>query len=158
MTPEQLEAATESDYDERTKTWSDRRARNRAQKSRYEAMLAKVREWLPPTADHVGLKDFMIQQLTESIRFDCSPNMDKYDPLPDPISGREWRAKRLESLTRDIEYHSKENVAEIACTNGRNEWLAELRKSVGSPTPRASPEPPGDRLDDRTTADYPEGD
>src|SRR5690606_5838921 len=41
-------------------------------KSRYLAMLEQVSAWSPPTEDHVCLKEFMKQQLTESIKYDCS--------------------------------------------------------------------------------------
>jgi hypothetical protein len=46
--------------------------KNNDLKQKYDAMLAAVERWQPPTTEHQGLKDFMIRQITESIRFDCS--------------------------------------------------------------------------------------
>lgn len=41
-------------------------------KIKYESMLAKVLSWKPPTPDHVNFKDFMIEQIQSSIKFDCN--------------------------------------------------------------------------------------
>jgi len=38
---------------------------------KYRAMLAKVRKYVPPTKDHVAHRDFMDEQIQQSIEFDC---------------------------------------------------------------------------------------
>jgi len=39
--------------------------------ARYQRMMALVDAWNPPTKDHENLKDFMSDQLADSIDFDC---------------------------------------------------------------------------------------
>ena len=94
-------------------------------RNRYNAMLAQVVQWVPPTPEHEGLKKFMVEQLRESIRFDCSER----EP-PVPQSPADWRADRIASLRRDIEYHEKHDAEERERTAARNEWVRQLRLSL----------------------------
>jgi len=94
-------------------------------RKRYEDMLLKVRQWKPPTPDHEGLKKFMIQQLEESIEFDCF-----IPEMPQRLSGEELRKQQIEKILSDIEYHGKEYVEEVNRVYERNKWLLLLRKSL----------------------------
>lgn len=98
---------------------------------RYEAMLAEVAAWEPPTEDHQGLKKLMVDQLTESIRFDCGkPGEEiRYPPMPeaDPAN---WFEEQIAKAERNIEHHTVERAKEIERTESRNGWLAELRGSL----------------------------
>lgn len=107
-------------------------AERRQHRGRYEAMLAKVREWRPPSADHVGLKTFMKEQLQESIKFDCGYETSK---PPEAVPGPEWLAAEIARAERDVEYHTKQIAEEVERANGRNEWLKKLRQSLNSNAP-----------------------
>ena len=97
------------------------------QRERYENMLRHVRAWKPPTPEHNGLKRFMIEQLVESIKFDCGIY---HEDLVPPVNGEQWRADKLASITKSLAYHRKENAEEIKRTRERNEWVRALRKSL----------------------------
>lgn len=101
---------------------------------RYEAMLDQVRAWEPPTADHDEFKKFMVDQLEESIRFDCGHTWD----APAAQDGEAYRQAMIAKAERDILYHSKELAEEIERTRGRTEWVRALRESL-SHTPRSEP-------------------
>lgn len=95
-------------------------------RKRYEAMLAKVRQWEPPTQEHVNLKDFMIEQLTDSIDFDCreykSRICGKQEYMEYERSGKYYEDKlrvSKESLEKAIQ----------SCAS-RNAWLKDLRDSL----------------------------
>lgn len=103
-------------------------------KARYAAMLAKVEAWNLPSADHEGLKAFMREQLTDSIRYDCAQS-----ELPLPPRFSEWRSDRLAHLRREIESAQKQIDEEIQRTTWRNAWLRTLRESVPYPTPAQVP-------------------
>ncbi len=115
--------------DERDKAIQHRReyAENKAaEKDRYEAMLEKVDAWTPPTEEHVGLHNFMVKQLTESIDFDCGG-----DYLPALLPGRdEWWEGQIKKAEKDIDYHEREYEKEVERTDGRNNWLRDLRESL----------------------------
>jgi hypothetical protein len=97
-------------------------------KKKYETMLEKVCAWNPPSSDHVNMKEFMIQQIEESIKFDCSD----YSPsVPKPIEDLEAeRQSHLESLEHDAEYHREQYAKDIERCERNNTWIRQLRGSL----------------------------
>lgn len=102
-------------------------------RKKYWAMLEKVKAWTPPTADHVGFKEFMVEQIRSSIKFDCH---NSYEREPQPETGIEWRAKEVEKALKDVKYHSEEHAKEVTRNTQRNQWIASLRTSLGSASQR----------------------
>jgi len=98
-------------------------------RKQYEAMLEKVKAWTPPSSNHQGLKDFMIEQITSSIKSDCST---KYyeDNKPKIMTGAEWKAARIEEIRYDIEYSLKEDLKEKERAERRTAWVRTLRESL----------------------------
>jgi hypothetical protein len=96
---------------------------------RYKAMLSKVEQWTPPTPEHIGFKNFMIEQLKKSIEWDCST--DGFPHIPPVISGEQWRQEQIESALRDIAYHTKHHMLDVEQTQGRNRWILALYDSLG---------------------------
>lgn len=113
-------AAAVSQYAERAKADAELRAK-------YEAMLARVMAWEAPTIDHSGFKVFMVDQIKESIRFDCG--MEHY-PKPEQKTGAAWLADAIAKAGKDIAYRSKAHAEEVERTEGRNAWLSALRASL----------------------------
>lgn len=100
----------------------------RSLRQQYEALLAEAKAWVPPTADHIKLKEFMTQQLENTINFDCSE--DYYlNPIP-LLSAEQWLDQKKAKAQHNIEYHTQEHVEEVERTNGRNSWLQSLRESL----------------------------
>lgn len=98
-------------------------------KERLLAMRSQAADWTPPTSEHQGLKDFMIQQLDSTIEFDCTPSTYYLDSHK-RRSGAEWKREKVASLERNIEYYQKELDREIARVAGNNRWVAQLRASL----------------------------
>lgn len=98
------------------------------QRSKYAAMLAKVNAWTPPTPDHEGLRAFMCSQILESIDFDCHTGF--YDTPTPRLTGQQWLEERKASTLRAIEFHARENAAEIDRANSRTRWVKALRESL----------------------------
>ena len=97
-------------------------------KQKYEAMLEKVKNWTPPTPEHTDLKVFMIQQITDSIKFDCGDYYFQHPPILE--SGKKYKQSRIEMCKKDIKYYSEEYIKEVDRTNKRNKWIKELRNSI----------------------------
>lgn len=95
------------------------------ERERYEAMLAKVQAWEPPTSDHVEFKAFMVKQIEQSIDFDCNPfSM----PVPDVSLG--WRAAEIERERVRI-VRAEEQIEEERHRNeGRRAWVVALLDSL----------------------------
>ena len=113
--------------------------KNNELKAKYENMLARVRSWEPPTTEHQGLKDFMAEQIIESIRFDCAGSYyrDRAKELK-CLSGSEWKDKEIKRALHDLDYHQREHNEEIARCRSQNEWIEQLYKSL--PIEEARPE------------------
>lgn len=123
MTPKQIEAKAKADNELAARTWADWKKRAALERSRYEAMLAKVEAWQPPTPDHVELKKFMADQIRIS--------MSDYVPeLPKPITAKAWLTRERGRLKRDIAYHAEKHAEEVKRAAERSEWVAALRASL----------------------------
>ncbi|CAB4143297.1 hypothetical protein UFOVP447_113 [uncultured Caudovirales phage] len=101
-------------------------------REKYNAMLAKVGAWNPPTPDHQGLKEFMTKQIVESIDFDCNTkyylellqkaiSKTPVDFYNDAVSKAEW----------NVTHYEEELEKEKTRISGANAWITELYKSLG---------------------------
>ena len=126
-------AMAEADYERWQTETKASAAETAARRARYEAMRERALAWHPPTDEHTGLRDFMVQQLEESIDFDCTT----YKSTPPTLNGREWRDRAIAKAVRDIDYHTKELEADRKRAAERTAWVRALRESF-----RSALEPP----------------
>lgn len=98
---------------------------------RYEARLAEVKAWIPPSSEHQGLKDFMIEQIEKSIDFDCKDY--SWETDLELESAEDYLARHIAQAEKDIEYHTQHWQEELDRTASRNAWIRELRNSIGNP-------------------------
>lgn len=96
-------------------------------KSKYETMLENAKKFIPPTKDHVNFKNFMIEQLESSIRFDCSTD---YMTVPKKESFLIWRTRKIKSFNENINYYMKNYGEEVVRTDSRNDWNEKLFDSL----------------------------
>ncbi len=95
---------------------------------RLNDMRIKVREWNPPTNQHRGLKRFMLQQIKISLNdlgYVKENIKESTDLLP-----KEYFQKKIQRIERSIKYNKKEHREEVGRIDGRNKWIADLRKSL----------------------------
>lgn len=87
-----------------------------------------VKAWTPPTTDHQGLKDFMLEQIGTS--------MNDLEYINKEITQAKAKTPilyfhdALDAELRGIEYSTQHLKEEIERTNGRNEWVQKLRESL----------------------------
>ena len=96
--------------------------------ARYNEMLTKAKSWVSPSKDHDKLKEFMVSQLEESIKFDCGSSY--YEKPTVKTTGDRWRSEQIEQANKDIAYHVKNYREEVERTDNRNEWINLLRNSI----------------------------
>lgn len=135
MSDEDATANARAEYDKEVHRHRERLAEIQAQSDKYHAMLALVVQWVPPSPEHQGLKDFMAQQLRQTIDFDCTT---KYITAPVLLPGNEWLRKQIADAQHSVDYHTAEQAKEVERTEGRNEWLRALRESVPPPQKAAA--------------------
>lgn len=80
---------------------------------RYNQMLAAARAWEPPTPDHEGLKRFMIEQLEESIRRDCSDPASCYNTTLQ--SAADFKREAIESARSNIDHAYRVDNQRLNC-------------------------------------------
>lgn len=129
MSAADAERMAKKDFDEGARAAREINEHRQATRQRYEAMMAKVEAWEPPSKDHESMKKFMLDQLRDSLQFDCGG-----EPwAPVRLVGAEWRADELESAARDIAYYAKRiDEARERCAK-RNAWVKALVESIGMP-------------------------
>lgn len=131
---DELSAEAAAYYHRRVRELRDRISKNIKTTYRLNLMLAEVEGWLPPTPDHIGLKDFMRQQLRSTIDFDGNSEWEEKELSSlRPMTAREWRQKESDRLLKEIEYHTKGHADEVERTEARNAWIKALRESLQQP-------------------------
>lgn len=128
MTPEQQDRAANEAWDRAETARVQRLEEQRTTRAAYLVMLAKAKAWVSPSPDHDRLKEFMVEQITKSIDFDCD---ESYIIQPTPrATGAEWAATQAACLNRDIAYHEKEHASEVERAASRTRWVQALRQSL----------------------------
>jgi hypothetical protein len=94
----------------------------------YEAMLVQVIAWAPPTADHAGLRDFMIKQIEISIECDCR-TICSIAPRK-RLTGSEWAAQQRDELLELIADSEREYANEVRKAAERTAWVQSLKMSL----------------------------
>ena len=122
------ERAAASAWDEAETTRTIRLQEIAKQREKYEAMISQAQRWEPPTANHVGLREFMIEQISSTIKFDC--DSDYYSTPTVRLSGPLWLAQQQAAAMRDIAYHEREHAAEVKRAEDRTAWVQALRASL----------------------------
>lgn len=135
-----LQSLTDTQIDEHGKELRDEEIASiqksieekRALEGKYMAMLDKVSAWNPPTQDHVGLKEFMIKQIKDTIDFDCNT---KYyiERLQTAISKNaiDFYNDALQSAEWNVNHYEEELEKEKTRVAESNNWIIELYKSLG---------------------------
>lgn len=127
MTSEKMANNAKAEYDKELANY-ERRVQERTElKNKYLDMLSQVENWQPPTSEHQGLKEFMIQQLTESIRWDCSL---EYLHPPKLMTKEDWYNKQYSILSKDLIYNKDHEQQEINRVKTCENWIKALKESL----------------------------
>lgn len=131
ITDEEIQKKLDESYENEIQSRKDGLARFKTHKQRYEDMLAKVETWKEPTEQHKKFKEFAIEQLKSSINWDCSDSSEKYYlEIPKKDTVEEYNAWKLDSLLKDIEYHSEHYKEEYESVEESNKWVEDLIESI----------------------------
>lgn len=127
LTAKQISAKCKAEYNKSVKNWNKSCKEKVALRKKYEAMLEKCIAFVAPTPDHENLKKMMIDQINESIKWDCTP----YPEFkPKQHTNSEWLKIRVDSALRDINYHTEGVAEEKTRCKGREDWLKALNAVV----------------------------
>lgn len=106
-------------------------AKTLAIRNRLGEMVEKVVKWEPPTSEHRELKEFMLEQLRSTIKYDGNTSYCESD-----IAAAEAKSPQLywidaqQSAKRNVAYYTEEITKEEKRYKSRNAWLRQLRDSL----------------------------
>ena len=102
-------------------------AKKQVVRSRIVSMIDRVSTWDPPTDDHHSLKQFMLDQLNQTLQSDGDilyyQNLLQKTIDSDPIS---FFDDAVESAKWDISYHTKHNKPEKDNAAKKRKWIQDL--------------------------------
>ncbi|MBI2668992.1 hypothetical protein HYX14_04060 [Candidatus Woesearchaeota archaeon] len=128
MTLEQAAEEAEQQYQQAMNSYETQQHKVTELKSRYKSMLEQVRSWKPPTGQHQGLKEVMINQLKLSLENHCG--LAAYCEPPKKIAPAQYRILLIEEAKRDVMYHKKEWREEVKKAGKATQFIRELVKSL----------------------------
>ncbi len=103
-------------------------AKQEAENKRIEDMVKAVTEWTPPTPDHNGLKEFMLEQLEISRNESAWAKNSLDEAKRKPAVA--FFSEDFEAARRDIKYNEENHAAEVKRAAARTEWVKQLRASI----------------------------
>ena len=131
MTAEEAEIEAERDFEQACADHARSIDKTNNLRRKYEVMLKQVRAWEPPTAEHVELKQFMIDQIVDSMKYDCDTGMDYYTRYqPQRLTGAEWLKRKLDTAVDNYKYHQDAYLKEVERVESRNRWVKALVESL----------------------------
>ena len=123
MTTEEKLNKLRADHEESKQQTFEHRLSVLAENARLATMADKVRAWTPPSKDHQGLKDFMLQQIETSMN-----GTDHWEPVVFKEEGAiEEKTERLESRVARAKKSLEEELERV---NERNRWVRLLVESL----------------------------
>jgi hypothetical protein len=125
-----LRQKMERDFLKRNKELLISIEKTHALQNKYKLMLKKVNNWIPPSTEHDGLKKFMIEQIAESIKWDCSTSYYEEGLARKQESFEEYYRNEIKSLEKDIKYHEEKYNEDVERTNKANQWIEDLYNSL----------------------------
>lgn len=126
LSDEEIEQEFQNEVEETKKHNADSVSIAAERRVRYQDMIDKVNAWVPPTLDHIKMRDFMIKQLTESIDWDCNPYQSE-----SPANSKDWIGERIKRLTQNLTRHRMNVEEEKERVRKSNEWIDALYESLG---------------------------
>ena len=103
-------------------------------KKKCAALLLDAQLWEPPTDNHVVVKEMMVEHLKSTIEFDCDLDpvnqlLEDIDNKMDSIDPKGIRAKQVEAIEKQIDFHEQSHKVDEDHVKQSNEWVAELMES-----------------------------
>lgn len=127
MSPIEAQREMQQNHSSAMACWRDSSIRDAQQRARYLAMIEQVTAWHAPTPEHAGLKDFMLQQLRDSMKFDCGG---KYLTMPRLQRWPEWLSEQIIKTAERAAYHASKQADDDHRAMMNTDWVCKLRQSL----------------------------
>lgn len=118
MTEAEIEAECAKSNASRKAFWDEVTEKSRGVRAAYLSMRGKVETWIPPSPQHQNFKKFMLEQIDESVKFDCSD----HEPF-EPMTPQEWHKEALESAEDCLMRAKRHWAEEQKVIAEKNTWM-----------------------------------
>ena len=110
-------------------------AETKAARIRLDNMLNETKKYIPPTSEHTGIKDFMIQQIQTTIDHDGDTNYydNRLKEITESLSklnADDLRHEMIADAHKNLAYHTKERGEELKRCNDSNKWVEDFINSL----------------------------
>jgi hypothetical protein len=134
MTASERKAWADAENARAIEAHDEYKRREAIHRTRYEKMRARVEAWVPPTALHEGLRNFMLQQIDVSMP-STEADLDRYGPK---IEGAEaTHTARIKRCAEQIDRCRTDIAATVRRAAEMDAWVAAVAKVT--PRPEVSP-------------------
>ena len=136
-TPEQIEIDFENYKEKQIAEYEESLAKVTPIRNRLEAMRSQVMDWQAPSIEHEGLKEFMLKQLEETIKWDGQPHPRERPTFP--ATAAEWHQEEIRHQERYVARTKElleEEINSPDLTQDHIDWIKALIDSVPPPPGR----------------------
>lgn len=104
-------------------------------RSKLGNMLIAVKNWTPPTEEHTHFKEFMDQQLMDTLKCDGNAyyyveKLAKSKYELDHIDVKSYRAIQMHKLDKDLAYNVDQRNKDLERCKDSNKWITDLLDSL----------------------------
>jgi hypothetical protein len=108
-------------------------------KDKLTTMLNHAIDYIPPTKEHVGIKEFMIQQITDTIKWDCDDEyhvqkLERIEKELKNIDPKLIRKDRIQMYEEDLVRYQKQYDEELLRCLESNKWVTNFLNSINNET------------------------
>jgi hypothetical protein len=98
-------------------------------------ILIEINNWQPPTSEHFGIKDFMVDQIKKTIDFDCNAkyyieSLAKIELQLLTLIASEIRMDLIKNAKKYFEYNTKNFNEDVEMCNQSNKWISDFVSSL----------------------------
>ena len=131
MFKEDIHNANEEEYQKKLQSRREHIERMKCSLEKYSKVRSEVMAWEPPTNDHVGLKNFAINQINMCTD-DLQRNINYYESMPvEKPTDEEWYAHEVDVYEKYVRDYEKKALDAVKRNEYNNRWLSLLRDSLG---------------------------
>jgi hypothetical protein len=103
---------------------------------RLNSIMEAAKSWVPPTEDHEGVRDYMIDQLEITIKADGDPSyhvnkiVQAKKELEEGIDPKVYREEKIKESEDRISYYEGEVQKELERCKQSNDWMDKFLESI----------------------------
>lgn len=112
--------------------------KDKANLEKLNSILSSAKAWVPPTEEHEGLRDFMIEQIESTIKVDGDPSyhvnkiVQIKQEIEEGIDPKVYREERIKEIKDKISYYEIEHQKELVRCKQSNDWMEKFFESIKS--------------------------